>query len=146
MEQEKKEQTIKKIAHIGIAVHSLAEALPFYRDCLGLTLEKIETVTSEKVRVAFLSIGESTIELIEPIDETSTVYSFLQKRGEGIHHLALETADIRKQLTSLKEQDVKLVHEEPVRGALHTEVAFIHPKASHNVLIELVERQKEDDH
>ncbi|HLS67378.1 MAG TPA: methylmalonyl-CoA epimerase [Pseudogracilibacillus sp.] len=146
MEQEKKKQPIKKIAHIGIAVHSLDEALPFYRDHLGLTLEKIETVTSEKVRVAFLSVGESTIELIEPIDETSTVYSFLQKRGEGIHHLALQTDDIRKQLASLKERDVKLVHEEPVRGALQTEIAFIHPKAGNNVLIELVERQKEDDH
>lgn len=146
MNEEKDEQSIQKIAHIGIAVYSLEKALPFYRDNLGLTLEKIETVPLEKVRVAFLSVGESMIELVEPLDETSTVHSFLQKRGEGIHHLALETTNVRKQLAKLKEDDVRLIHEEPVQGAANTDIAFIHPKASNNVLIELVEQQKKDDH
>ena len=94
----------QKIAHIGIAVHSIEESLPFYTEQLGLTLEKIEEVESEQVKVAFIRIGESRIELLEPLSEQSAIEKFLKKKGEGIHHIALEVNDIEQRLQDLKDQ------------------------------------------
>src|SRR5699024_7748888 len=101
-------QSIKKIAHIGIAVKQLDTALLFYTDALGLTVENIETVASEKVKIAFLIIGDTRIELLEPIDDTSPIHTFIQKRGEGIHHIALEVDDIEQRLHTLKQKGIQL--------------------------------------
>jgi len=95
-----------KIAHIGIAVNSIAETLPFYTEQLGLPLLGTEEVPSEQVRVAFLQIGESRIELLEPLSEESPIAAFLRKRGEGIHHIALDVDDVRERLRRLKENGV----------------------------------------
>jgi|SRR5699024_10045332 len=145
MYQKNEKLPLKRISHIGIAVHSIDDALSFYRDTLGLSLEKIETVSSEKVRVAFLPIGETRIELIEPTDASSTVHKFLKKRGEGIHHIALETDHIYEHLAYLQSENVKLIHDQPKDGAGETKVAFIHPKEANSVLIELVDETKKGD-
>lgn len=134
----------KKIAHIGIAVNQIDSALPFYVDVLGLTLESIEEVTSEGVKVAFLKIGESRIELLEPLSDDSPVRSFISKRGEGIHHIALEVDHIEERLRQLKQKGIKLIHEEPKTGAHQAQIAFLHPKAANGVLLELCEHQEEE--
>lgn len=129
----------KKIAHIGIATHQIEDVLPFYVDQLGLTVEKIETISADRVKVAFLPLGESYIELLEPLDESSTIYKFLQKKGEGIHHIAIEVNDIEKRIAHLKRHGVKMVNDEPVPGANKSKIAFLHPKSAHGVLYELCE-------
>ncbi|AMV73906.1 methylmalonyl-CoA epimerase [Desulfuromonas carbonis] len=128
-----------KINHIGIAVKSLEASLPFYRDILGMKFEGTEEVAEQKVRVAFLAVGESRIELLEPTAEDSPVARFLEKNGEGIHHLAYQVEDLAAALARLKEQGVRLVDEVPRRGAHGTRIAFLHPKASGGVLTELCE-------
>lgn len=130
----------KKIDHIGIAVSSLEEALPFYVDSLQLQLEAIEEVASEKVKVAFLKIGESRIELLEPMNEESAIASFISKRGEGIHHIALSSDNIEERLQELSKRGIKLIHEKPVKGAGGADIAFLHPKSSRGVLYELCEK------
>ncbi|MCP3025757.1 methylmalonyl-CoA epimerase [Halobacillus sp. A5] len=134
----------KRIAHIGIAVESLEGALPFYQNTLGLTLEAVEEVESEKVRVAFFSVGDSRIELLEPISDDSPIHHFISKKGQGIHHIALEVDDIRQRLQQYKEEGVNLLHEGPKQGAHQSEIAFIHPKAAHGVLYELCQPKQED--
>ena len=134
----------KKIDHIGIAVTSLEEALPFYVNQLHLKLEAIEEVVSEAVRVAFMKIGESRIELLEPIDETSSIASFIKKRGEGIHHIALADDRIEERLKELTENGVKLIHETPVKGAAGAKIAFLHPKSAGGVLYELCEKDTKE--
>lgn len=129
----------KHIAHIGVAVHNIDESLPFYTELLGLTLEKVEEVESEQVKVAFLKIGESRIELLEPLSEASAIFTFLKKKGEGIHHLALEVDNIEQRLASLKENGIRLINEEPKLGANESQIAFLHPKSSNGVLFELCE-------
>ncbi len=131
----------EKISHIGIAVKSLDVAIPFYRDVLGLPYEGEETVKSEQVRVAFFQIGESRIELLEPLSEKSAIYKFLQKNGEGIHHLALEVSDIKQRISDLKQRGIRLIQEEPKRGAHQMDIAFLHPKATGRVLYEICEPQ-----
>jgi len=126
-----------KIAHIGIAVNSIAETLPFYTEQLGLPLLGTEEVPSEQVRVAFLQIGESRIELLEPLSEESPIAAFLRKRGEGIHHIALDVDDVRERLRRLKENGVPLIHETPKEGAHNAQIGFLHPKAARGVLFEL---------
>ncbi|WP_338067062.1 methylmalonyl-CoA epimerase [Thermoflavimicrobium daqui] len=133
----------KKISHIGIAVHHLNEAICWYRDTLGLQFEGIEIVESEKVRVAFLRIGESRIELLEPTDGDSPIARFLEKRGEGIHHIALEVENLQERLRFLKEHGIRLIHEQPKRGAHQMDIAFLHPKSTGGVLLELCEPIKE---
>jgi methylmalonyl-CoA epimerase len=128
---------LKKLDHIGIAVESIETALKFFRDALGLTLEKIEEVPGQKVRVAFLPIGETHIELIEPTSPDSPVKKFLSEKGEGIQHLAFETDDVQNTLDSLKAKGVELIDVSPRPGAGGSKVAFLHPKSSHRVLIEL---------
>jgi methylmalonyl-CoA/ethylmalonyl-CoA epimerase len=136
----------KKINHIGIAVHSIEESLPFYRDVLCMKSEGTEEVPEQKVRVAFLGVGESRIELLEPTAADSPVAKFLEKNGPGIHHLAYEVADLGKALAALKEQGVRLIDASPRLGAHGMSIAFLHPKASGGVLTELCQSGSVEDH
>ena len=126
-----------KINHIGIAVNSLEASLPFYRDTLGMTYEGDEVVAEQKVKVAFLAIGESRIELLEPTADDSPVAKFLAKNGEGVHHIAYEVADLEAALAEMKREGVRLIDETPRGGAHGTAIAFLHPKATGGVLTEL---------
>ena len=127
----------EKINHIGIAGKNLENAIPFYRDQLGMAFEGTEEVSEQRVRVAFLRVGESRIELLEPTSTDSPVAKFLEKNGEGIHHLAYEVADIEQSLKELEAQGVRLVDKEPRNGAHGSRIAFLHPKASGGVLTEI---------
>lgn len=133
---------LKKIDHLGIAVHSLEQAKEFYENILGLQCEKVEEVASQKVRTAFYCIGDTHIELLEPTAEDSPIAKFLSNKGEGIHHIAYKTDDITTQLTNAKEQGCKLIHEEPIVGAGNKLVAFLHPKSTHGVLTEFCSEEK----
>lgn len=130
----------KKINHIGIAVRNLEASLPFYRDILGMNFEGTEEVAEQKVRVAFLQVGESRIELLEPTAPDSPVARFLEKNGEGIHHLAYEVEDIDVALADLKQKGVRLIDELPRLGAHGAKIAFVHPRASGGVLTELCQQ------
>jgi methylmalonyl-CoA/ethylmalonyl-CoA epimerase len=136
---------VKKIDHIGIAVKSIENSLPFYIDTLKLTLEGIEEVESEKVKVAFIRIGESKIELLEPTSEDSPIASFIKKRGEGIHHIALGVSTIEERIKEIKEKGIQMIHEQPKPGAGGAMIAFMHPKSTGGVLFELCEKQKKED-
>jgi methylmalonyl-CoA epimerase len=125
--------------HIGIAVKSL-EAAKIY-EALGLTIEHIETVETQGVRTAFLAAGDAMIELLEPSGPESTVAKFIEKRGEGIHHICFRVDDIEAQLARLQQQGYRLINESPVPGAHGCRVAFLHPAAGNGVLIELSEKQ-----
>ena len=128
---------LTKINHIGIAVKSLDETLPFYRDHLGMPFAGIEEVAEQKVRVAMLGIGEAKIELLEPTSEDSPVAKFMEKNGPGIHHLAYEVDDIETAIARMKEQGARMIDEVPRNGAHGTRIAFVHPKSSYGVLTEL---------
>ncbi len=125
------------IDHIGIAVHDIQAAARLYTDGLGLSLDHIEDVTAQGVRAASISVGESTIELLEPLGGQSPIAGFLEKRGEGIHHISLRVADIRAAMAALKAQGARLLQEEPVRGVGGALVAFVHPRSANGVLLEL---------
>ncbi len=127
----------EKISHIGIAVTSIEEAAPFYRDVLSMEFEGTEVVAEQKVKVAFFAIGESRIELLEPTAPDSPVAKFLEKHGPGVHHIAYEVADLEQRLAQLKAKDIRLIDESPRMGAHKTQIAFMHPKASGGVLTEL---------
>jgi methylmalonyl-CoA epimerase len=131
----------KKIDHIGIAVRSIDEVLPFYLKSLKLELKGIEEVPTQKVRVAFLKLGESKLELLEPLSEDSPIAQFIDKRGEGIHHVALAVDNIEERLNELKNNGVRLIHESPVPGAAGALVAFLHPKSTSGVLYEFCEKK-----
>ncbi len=135
---------LRKIDHIGIAVKSLHEALSVFKDALGMEVTSTEVVETQKVRVAFLPLGEVNVELLEPTEDGSNIGKFIESRGEGIHHIAVEVDDIARALDRLKEKGVKLINSEPVPGAHGTRIAFIHPKATHGVLMELVEKSARD--
>ncbi|HUP66574.1 MAG TPA: methylmalonyl-CoA epimerase [Thermoanaerobaculia bacterium] len=124
--------------HIGIAVRSL-EAVKIYED-LGLTTEHVEVVESQGVKTAFLSVGDSHIELLEPTGHDSPVGRFIEKRGEGVHHLCFRVADIDRELERLERKGYRLIHRNPVPGSRGSRVAFLHPSAASGVLIELTER------
>ena len=128
---------LTKINHIGIAVKSLEESLPFYRDNLGMSFAGIEAVAEQKVRVAMLQIGESKIELLEPTSEDSPVAKFIEKNGVGIHHIAYEVTDIETAIARLAAEGVRMIDEKPRCGAHDTSIAFLHPKSSGGVLTEL---------
>ena len=130
---------LKKISHLGIAVTSIEEALPFYQDVLGMKFEGTEEVAEQKVKVAFFALGESRIELLEPTAPDSPVAKFLDKNGPGLHHVAYEVANLEQRLAELKANGVRLVDEAPRGGAHATRIAFLHPKASGGVLTELCE-------
>ncbi|HKQ52009.1 MAG TPA: methylmalonyl-CoA epimerase [Pyrinomonadaceae bacterium] len=128
-----------KIEHIGIATRGLDEALSFWRDALGLEVVHTEVVEEQKVRVAMLPVGEPRIELLEPTAADSPVAKFLEKRGAGIHHVAVRVDDIRAALARLKESGARLIDEAPRVGADNCLVAFVHPSSAGGVLLELVE-------
>lgn len=127
----------KQIEHIGIAVKDLEESVQLYTERLGLTCLGYETVESEKVRVAFLEIGETRLELLEPTSPDSPIAQFIEKRGEGLHHIALQVDNSIERLEFLKDQGVKLINEVPKQGAHGNLVAFLHPKSTNGVLLEL---------
>lgn len=141
----KENNKLKKIAHIGIAVRSIDEALPFYVNTLGLELEQVESVPSEGVKVAFLTIGDGKLELLEPINESSPIQKFIDKRGEGIHHIAFEVDDIHGRISNLLSSGVHVLNEEPKLGAGNNLISFLHPKQANGVLIELCQQQQEGD-
>ncbi|HXE96813.1 MAG TPA: methylmalonyl-CoA epimerase [Dongiaceae bacterium] len=128
---------LKKINHIGIAVKSLDDTIPFYRDNLGMAFAGIEEVAEQKVRVAMLQIGESKIELLEPTCEESPVAKFIEKNGSGIHHIAYEVDDIESSIAKLLADGARMIDEKPRNGAHGTRIAFVHPKSSSGVLTEL---------
>ncbi len=132
----------KKINHIGIAVKNLETSIAFYRDQLGMTFEGTEEVAEQKVKVAFLKVGESRIELLEPTAPDSPVAKFLEKNGEGIHHMAYEVDDIEATLAEMKKQGVRLIDESPRHGAHDSLIAFLHPKATGGVLTEICQAGK----
>lgn len=133
-----------KLDHLGIAVRSVDEKLKFYRDVLGFTVSAAETVAAEKVRVAMLPMGESRIELLEPTAEDSAIARFLEKRGEGLHHIALAVDDLDAQLKRLEEAGIKVLPGKGEYGAGGHRYAFLHPSSCGGVLIELVESVKQE--
>lgn len=130
-----------KLDHIGIATRELEEGFAVWRDALGLELSTTEEVPEQGVRVAMLEIGDTHVELLEPLTPDSAVGRFLAKRGPGIHHLAVEVKDIRASLSDLKSRGARLIDEEPRIGARGCLVAFIHPTSTNGVLLELVQHQ-----
>ncbi len=129
-----------KIDHLGIATKSIDEALKFWQDSLGLENVHTEIVEEQKVRVAMLPIGECKIELLEPTSEDSPISKFLEKRGGGIHHIAIEVEDIEVSLAKMKENGAKLIDETPRIGAEGCLIAFVHPQSTNGVLLELTQR------
>jgi methylmalonyl-CoA/ethylmalonyl-CoA epimerase len=131
-----------KINHLGIATKGIDEALKFWENALGLENVHTETVEDQKVRVAMLPLGESRIELLEPTSEDSPISKFLEKRGGGIHHIAVEVEDIEAALAKLKREGARLIDETPRIGAEGCLVAFVHPSSANGVLLELVQENK----
>ena len=127
---------IDKIHHIGIAVRSLDEALEFYRHTFGLHLHAQDTIEDQGVKAALLTIGQSEIELLEPTRPDSAVGRFLERKGEGLHHICFQTPDVDGELEALKQKGVELVDQHPRRGIAGL-ICFLHPKASKGVLVEL---------
>ena len=128
-----------KINHLGIATKEIAGALKFWEGALGLENVHTEVVEDQKVRVAMLPLGESRIELLEPTSDDSPISKFLEKRGSGIHHIAVEVDDINASLKRLKEKGMRLIDEQPRIGAEGCLVAFVHPSSANGVLLELVQ-------
>jgi len=126
---------IKKINHIGIAVRDLDEAIAFYQK-LGLEVESIDEVPAQKVKIAFLPVGETRLELLAATSEDSPIAKFIEKKGEGIQHIAFAVDDIREQLKQAKEKNLVLIDNEPRIGAHNCQIAFLHPKSTGGVLIE----------
>jgi methylmalonyl-CoA/ethylmalonyl-CoA epimerase len=135
-----------KINHLGIATKELSEALKFWENALGLENVHTETVEEQKVRVAMLPIGESRVELLEPTAEDSPISKFIEKRGGGIHHIAVEVENIEETLVKLKEKGMRLIDEKPKIGAEGCLVAFVHPSSTNGVLLELVQITTDEKH
>lgn len=131
---------VTKLDHIGIAVANLDESLKFYTDLLGMKLEGTETVEEQKVRVAFLPLGDTEIELLESTEPDGPIARFIESRGQGIQHLAFSVPDIEAALSELKAKGIRLIDESPRYGAGGAKIAFLHPKATNGVLIELCQR------
>lgn len=131
---------IEKLDHIGVAVKSIEESMQVYTEILGLKVTDIETVEEQKVRTAFIPVGESKIELLESTSPDGPIAKFIEKRGEGIQHIALRVDDLKQKLEELKQKGVRLIDENPRIGAGGAKIAFIHPKATKGILIELCER------
>jgi methylmalonyl-CoA/ethylmalonyl-CoA epimerase len=131
---------ILKIDHIGIAVTRIDQSKNFWTDILGLSLEGTETVEEQKVTTAFLPVGESEVELLESTSPDGPIARYLEKKGEGIQHVAFRVENIEAALAELKEKGVRLIDETPRRGAGGAKIAFLHPKATNGILVELSER------
>ena len=132
---------ITKINHIGIAVNSIEEAVKLYTEALGLKLKDIEVVEDQKARTAIIPVGESKIELIESTDPEGVIAKYIERRGEGLHHLALEVSNIHEALETLEKKEIPLIDKKPRTGVEDTSIAFLHPKGT-KVLMELVEPRK----
>lgn len=130
---------VKAINHIGIAVRSIDAQRPFYEGALGAVFEGIEEVADQKVRVGFFRVGDVRLEMLEPTDPSSTIAAFLEKRGEGLHHVAYTVEAIEARIAELKQSGLRMIDETPRPGAHHTRIAFVHPKSSCGVLTELCE-------
>lgn len=131
---------ITGLDHIGIAVNKIDDVLPIYEQLLGLKLENLKEARQHRIKAAFLAVGETNVELIEPLDKESPVSKFLEKRGQGIHHIAFKVDNIEKMLEQLKGKGVILIDEKPRMGIEGGKIAFLHPKSTGSVLIELCER------
>jgi methylmalonyl-CoA/ethylmalonyl-CoA epimerase len=131
---------ISHIEHIGIAVKSIEESRKYYEDVLGLKCYAIEEVADQKVKTAFFMVGQTKIELLESTNPEGPIGKFIEKRGEGIHHLAFAANDLQKSLNDLKENGIRLIDENPRAGAEGLNIAFLHPKSTHGVLTELCEK------
>jgi len=131
---------VKKISHIGIAVKNLEEAIKFYEK-LGLKLESIEEVPSQKVRVAFLPVGEVRIELLEATSEDSPIAKHIEKKGEGVQHIAFQVDELSDKLKQAEEQNIILIDKEPRPGAHGADIAFLHPKSTYGVLVEFCQEK-----
>jgi methylmalonyl-CoA epimerase len=131
---------IEAVDHVGIAVKDLDEAIHVYRDILGFKLEGVHTMNERMLKIAFFSLGESRIELLQPLSPDSTVAKFLETRGEGIQHLAVKVKNVEATLEEFKSKGVVLIDEKPRTGALGNKMAFVHPKSTRGVLLELVEK------
>jgi methylmalonyl-CoA/ethylmalonyl-CoA epimerase len=131
-----------KIDHLGIAVRSIQDSLRFYRDVLGLKPSGTETVADQGVRLTFLPVGESRIELLEPVSEDTAVGRFLARRGEGLHHVCYEVEDLKSKMDDLRAGGARLLDGYPRRGAEGRLVAFLHPASANGVLVELVEKAR----
>ena len=129
----------RALNHIGIAVRSIEDRRPFYEGALGAVFEGIEDVPDQKIRVGFFRVHDVRLELLEPTDPSSTVAAFLEKRGEGLHHVALTVAGIEERIAELKQAGVRMIDEAPRPGAHHMRIAFVHPKSTFSVLTELCE-------
>ena len=132
---------VRKVDHIGVAVSNLEEALKIYTDVLGLKLHGTEVVEEQKVRVAFMPVGDTEIELLESTDPEGPIAKFIEKRGEGIQHIAFRVDDIEEALEQMRRKGVRLIDEKPRYGAGGARIAFLHPKATGGVLVELCERR-----
>lgn len=132
---------ISHIEHLGIAVKSLDEAIPYYENILGLKCYAVEEVADQKVKTAFFKAGQTKIELLEPTADDSPIAKFIEKRGEGIHHMAFAVADgVANALAEVEEKGVRLIDKAPRKGAEGLNIAFLHPKSTHGVLTELCEK------
>ena len=132
---------VLKIDHLGIAVHSIEEARKLFQDTLGLKFEGSETVAEQKVTTAFFPVGDSEVELLESTAPDGPIAKYLEKRGEGIQHIAFRVENIEEALAELKEKGIRLIDEKPRLGAGGAKIAFLHPKSTHGVLIEISERK-----
>jgi methylmalonyl-CoA/ethylmalonyl-CoA epimerase len=130
---------VKAVNHIGIAVRSINAQRAFYEGTLGALFEGVEEVADQKVRVGFFKVGDVRFELLEPTDPSSTVAAFLEKRGEGLHHVALTVEGIEARIAELKQAGVRMIDDKPRPGAHHMQIAFLHPKSTFGVLTELCE-------
>lgn len=131
-----------KIDHIGIAVKDLNETLKFYTEALGLEIHGTETVDEQKVKVAFLPIGDTEVELLESTSPDGPIAKFIEKKGEGIQHIAFKVENIEEAIKDMKEKGFRMIDEKPRYGAGGAKIAFVHPKSSNGVLVELSERQE----
>ncbi|MCS6832887.1 MAG: methylmalonyl-CoA epimerase [Flammeovirgaceae bacterium] len=132
---------IQHIEHIGIAVKDLQESIRYYEDVLGLKCYAIEEVADQQVRTAFFQVGQTKIELLEATSPTSPVHKFIEKRGEGVHHIAFAVQRIEECLTAVAQKGVQLIDEKPRRGAEGLDIAFLHPKSTFGVLTEFCEKR-----
>ncbi|MDW7661930.1 MAG: methylmalonyl-CoA epimerase [Bacillota bacterium] len=131
-----------KVDHIGIAVKNLDESIKFYQDILGLELQGTEVVDEQKVRVAFLPVGDTEIELLESTSEDGPIAKFIEKNGEGVQHIAFKVDNIEEAIEYLLSKGMKMIDEKPRYGAGGAKIAFVHPKSSNRVLVELSERSE----
>jgi methylmalonyl-CoA/ethylmalonyl-CoA epimerase len=132
---------LRKIEHLGIAVKSITESLPVFETLLGSSCYKIEEVESEGVKTAFIQIGESKIELLEATNPESPIAKYLEKKGPGIHHIAFEVDDIQKEIDRLTNEGYQLIHQTPKDGADNKRIAFLHPKSTEYILVELCQEK-----